>query len=61
MTLGRGGGVNTCSLRVQSEKKTYCAAFYASLALLTELGNNAGCFSRMNGGLIMRYVRISFG
>ena len=38
--------------------KTYCAAFCASLALLEDSGNSAGCKGGMNGGLLIRYSRM---
>ena len=34
---------------VFTERKTHCAAFCASLAPLTESGNNAGCNGGKNG------------
>ena len=41
--------------------KAYCTGFCASLAELVGSGNNAGRCDEKNGGLLMKYVRMSFG
>jgi len=51
---------NKTSLEIQSGE-TYFAAFCASLALLAGSGNNAGCNDGKNGGLSIRYARMSLG
>jgi len=55
---------NVSITRFQSGK-TYCASFCASLALLAGSGDNEGCNcgkkGGVNGGLLIRCARMSFG